>query len=418
METIKATFDMMRAMKQASGIKVSRHFDGFFSDRIVHAVTEPTLLDAMERLAKGLNVSIEYIGGANTVAFMAAARADDAAAVLAWMRQHPRIAAMVAGLKNDEDYVDALNSIKIDSIDSSDDSVVVMQPTYQVGITAELLAPLAHGADNKSGNATVFRRRQVITETGRVLELPFYAGNAIRGQIRDLLADHLLTHLGLIPRRDNPPVNIWFFHILYAGGVLEEQSKIMNAINKELGKSGSLRTDGLRRIRDMLPGLSLLGSAIGNRVIPGRVNVGDLRPACREWGNGAIPAAQLMEWSFLTRREDYEGRTDDDGHTGMIANTEVLKSGTKLIGGLDIDSHASEIERSALGLGLQLMAKRGMLGAENRRGLGKCLITLDGAPDPTLYNKWIAEHRAEIIAYLNDIGALNAPGTTDIIGAA
>ena len=414
MTTIRKTFDMIRSLKKASGIKVSRNFEGFFADRIVHAVTEPTLLDAIERLAKGLDASIEYVGGDRVAKFMEAAHAPDASAVLAWIRQHPRVAAMVAGMRNDEDYTNALSVIQITPIDAADDSVVTTQPEYAIKITARMLSPLAHGADNKAGNATLFRRRQTITETGRVLELPFYSGNAIRGQIRDLLADHLLSALGLTPRRDKPPVNIWFFHILYAGGVLEEQSKVMDAINKELGKSGSLRTDGLRRLRDMIPSLSTLGSAIGNRIIPGRVYVGDLRPCCREWGNGDMPAAQLMEWSFLTRREDYEGRTAEDNHTGMIANTEVLKAGTVLVGGLDIDGHASEIERAVIARGLQLLVQRGMLGAENRRGMGKAALTIEGAPDAAFYDAWLADNRGAIIEYLNEIGAIaNASSSSD-----
>lgn len=414
MTTIQATFDMMRALKSASGIKVGRNFEGFFADRIVHAMAEPTLLDAMERLAKGLDASIEYVGGKRIAAFMAAAHAQDASAVLSWIRQHPRVAAMVAGLRNDDEYADALAAIHVTPVDAADDSIITAQLEYDIKISAELLSPLAHGADSKAGNATLFRRRQAITETGRVLELPFYSGNAVRGQIRDLLADHLLGALGLTPRRDKPPINIWFFHTLYAGGVLEEQSKVMEAINKELGKSGSLRTDGLRRLRDMLPGLSMLGAAIGNRVIPGRIYVGDLRPRCREWGNGDIPAAQLMEWSFLTRREDYEGRANEDGHTGMIANTEVLKAGTILAGGIDIDTHANALERAALGKGLELLVRRGMLGAENRRGMGKVALTIEGAPDAAPYDAWLADNRVAILDYLTEIGALtDASCTTD-----
>lgn len=417
MTTLRASMDMIRALKSSSGIKVGRNFEGFFADRILHAVSAPTLLDAMEALAKGLNSSIEYVGGKRTAAFMQAAHSSDAEPVLNWLREHPRIAAMVAGLRNDDDYADACESIKIAPVDVADESVVSSTPSYHVTVKAELLAPLAHGSDGKAGNATLFRRRQVITESGRVLNLPYYSGNAIRGQMRDLLADHLLSNLGLTPRRDKPPLAIWFFHCLYAGGVLEEQSKIMDSINKELGKSGSLRTDGLRRLRDMLPSLSLLGTAIGNRVIPGRISVGDLRPQCKEWGNGNVPVAQLMHWEFLTRRDDYEGKGDEDAHAGMIANTECLRDGVVMVGGIDIDTHISEIERGALGIGLDLLSRRGMLGAENRRGLGKVSLQVDSGPDPEPYRQFLRDNRTDILDFLNEIGALHASGTTHLLGA-
>jgi hypothetical protein len=404
---------MMRSLKGGSQLKVKRSFDDFFADRIVQSTSEPTLLDAIERLAKTMDSSIELVGGKRTAAFMASANSAQAPAILAWLRKHPRIAAMISALRNEDDYQVAVASIILPPVSSDEHTAIATQPSFDVAITAELLAPLAHGADGKAGNATLFRRRQVITPGGQVMELPFYAGNAIRGQIRDLLADHLLRSLGLIPRKDKPPVALWFFHVIYAGGVLEEQSKIMAAISKELGKNGSLRTDGIRRIRDMLPSLSLLGSAIGNKVLPGRVYVNDLRPRCLEWGTGTITAAELMEWTFLTRREDYEGRTAEDEHTGMIANTECIKAGAVLTGGIDIDTHANDLERSSLGCGLALLKERGFLGAENRRGLGKVDLVIEGVPDQQPYLDWLENNQGEIKAYLTEIGAIHAPGATD-----
>lgn len=406
--TLLAVLNMVRAIKSATGMKVNRHFEGFFADRIVQSFAQHTLIDAIEHLCKAVNASIEYIGSKRSAAFMTAVNRPDANAVLHWIREHPRVIAMITGLKSDDDYIGAIESITI-NVGEVDEGTITAQPTYKISINAELLSPLAHGSDTKAGNAKLFRRRQAITETGRILNLPFYAGNAVRGQMRDLLADHLLSALGLVPRRDNPPINLWFFHALYAGGVLEEQSKIMDGLNKGLGKHGALRTDGLRRLRDMLPALSLLGAAMGNRIIPGRIQVGDLRPCCHEWGTGKTTAAQLMEWTFLTRRDDYEGRGDGDAHAGMIANTECLKSGARLSGGIDFDNHISELELSALGCGLALLSNRGMLGGENRRGLGKVLMRIDDAPDQQPYVDYINDNKVAIIDYLIEIGAINAP---------
>lgn len=406
--TLLYVINMIKEVKNATGMKVNRHFEGFFTDRIVQSFAQPTLIDAIEHLCKTVNVSMEYISGKQTVInFMTAVVQPDANAVLLWIREHSRIIAMIAGLKKDDDYKEAVESIVIEA-DDIDESIITAQPIYKIRIDAELLSPLAHGADTKAGNATLFRRRQAITGTGRILNLPFYAGNAVRGQMRDLLGDHLLSILGMIPKKDNPPINLWFFHALYAGGILEEQNKIMDGLNKELGKHGMLRTDGLRRLRNMLPALSLLGAAIGNRILPGRMQVGDLRPCCHEWGNGQIPAAQLMEWTFLTRRDDYEGRSESDSHAGMIANTECLKSGVRLSGGIDFDNHISELEMSALGCGLTLLSNRGMLGAENRRGLGKINIIMENAPNSKPYIDYLNNSKSKIIDYLIEIGAMNA----------
>ena len=64
------------------------------------------------------------------------------------------------------------------------------------------------------------------------------------------------------------------------------------------------------------------------------------------------------------------------------------------------------IEQSALGRGLALLADRGMLGAENRRGLGRVRIALESAPDPEPYDQWLADSSPRIREYLAQIGAL------------
>lgn len=400
---MKATIEIIRRLRDSTGMKVNRNFSEFFADRLTRALNSPTLIDAVEELAQSLNCSVEYIGGAKLAAFVKEASSEKGPAIMEWCREHPKLVAMLAGLKDDDDLDAALQAIQLPEIREDDDSVVTVQPTYDVTIQAYCLTGLAHGADAKAGNATLFRRRAVITETGRHLYLPVYAGNALRGKMRDLLADHLVRSLGLDASRAKPSLALWAFHVLYAGGVLEGGASKVDAA---LGKAGAVRTDGIRNLRNMLPMLSLLGTAIGNRVIPGRIYVGDLRPCCREWGNGERPASELFAWEFLTRRDDYEGRTEDDDTSAMIAETEVLKPGTQMTGGIDIDDHASSLDRACLGRGLQLLAEHGKLGAENRRGLGKVRIEYDGAPDPEEYDQFLADNRAAILDYLEGLGAL------------
>jgi hypothetical protein len=231
--------------------------------------------------------------------------------------------------------------------------------------------------------------------------------------MRDALADHFLQALGLTPRRDKPPCKLWFFHALYAGGALEENSVQAKAFAKNLGYSWAIRADGIHELRNMLPAASVLGTALGNRIISGRVNVCDARPRCAEWGTGETPVAGLFEWTFLTRREDHEGHADGDHH-GMIANTECLRAGVVLDAGLDISQHATPIERACIGKGLALLAERGYLGAENRRGFGRVKIALANAPDPELYEQYLINNKTAILKYLEEIGAIHASGELDL----
>jgi len=398
---MKATLDIIRRLRDTTGLKVNRSFGGFFADRLVQAMSRATLLDAVEHLAQSLDAGIEYIGGAKIAPFMAEATGPTAPAILHWMREHPSVVAMIASLRDEGDYADALAAIPLQAVEP-DDSVVTAHPVFDIQLRVDVLTGLAHGADRKAGNATLFRRRSVITATGKHMALPIYAGNAVRGQMRDLLTDHFLAALGLTTDRSKPALALWAFHAFYAGGVLEANSKL----DKELGNAGAVKADAIRDLRNNIPMLSLLGSAMGNRIISGRVQFGDLRPRCREWGTGDVRADELIEWVFLTRRDDHEGHQEDDDHAGMIATSEVLKAGTVMDGGIDVGGHATSLERACLGRGLHLLADRGLLGADNRRGIGKVRIVSDAIPDPAEYDSYLSAHKTDILAYLHRLGAL------------
>lgn len=400
---IRPTFDLLRALARSSQLKSSRGPDAVLTDRIVRAGTQPTLLAAIERLAGELEVALDYVAGDTFAAFARGAGSEEAARVLAWLRRYPRMAAMIATLRNDEDYGAALAAVELPPAGAAADAAALRAGGFDVPLQVHLISPLAHGSDIKAGNASLYRRQQVLAAGGAgVLELPYYAGNALRGQLRDLLADHFVAALGLTPSRSDPPLALWFFHALYAGGVLEEGAAAHKRIVKELGDHGAVRASGIARLRALLPALSLLGVALGNRILCGRVNVADLRPRCRQWGNGEVDAAQLMEWVYLTRREDHEAHAE---HSGMIAQTECLRAGVVLEGGIDVDSHAGALERAALGRGLALLAARGMLGAQNARGLGRCAIVVEGAPDPAPYDAYLTREAGAILDYLREVGA-------------
>jgi hypothetical protein len=400
----KTTVEFLRDVLSAAKIDGSRGRLDIFADRLVKAASEPTLAGAMESLMRSVNASADKMFPPAAAAMMRLAASPDAPRVLRWLREQAKLVTMLAATNDAALVAEALAEVQLPEAGKAG-AAAVRQP-YAVQIRATCETPLAHGADGKAGNATLFRRIDVLATNGAHMVLPYYSGNAVRGQMRDLLADHLLTSLGLPADRSKPAVALWFFYALYSGGALEEKSDATKALKKQLGDNGAIRSDGIRVFRDMLPGLSLLGCALGNRVLPGHVQFADLRPVCAEWGTGKTPVAELLTWEFLTRREDHEDHAE---HHGMIANTEVLRAGAELEGGVDMDASMPEIERSALGCGLKLLAARGMLGAENRRGFGRLRFDIQGAPDAAPYEAWLAEHKPAIIDYLDKIGAAVKP---------
>lgn len=397
---LNLTISFLKNCLIAAEMKGSRFYLDVFTDRLTKAASEATLGGAMEQLLHGINASAERLHPPLAAQMMRLAASDDGPRVLRWLREQTRLAVMLAACKDQGLVDEALAAVVLP--EAGGGGAAAARGAFQISLRATCESPLAHGADGKAGNATLFRRIQVIAGNGEILRLPYFAGNAVRGQMRDLLADHLLKSLGLPADRSKPAVSLWFFYCLYSGGALEEKSDAMKSIRKTLGDNGSIRAEGIRKFRDMLPGLSLLGCALGNRVLPGHCQFADLRPVCREWGTGTQPVAELLTWEFLTRREDHEDHAE---HHGMIANTEVLRSGAVLDGGVDMDDGMPTVERAALARGLTLLQARGKLGAENRRGFGKVSIEMTGLPDPTLYDSFLVERKSEVLDYLAQIGA-------------
>ena len=430
-EIVPELLGILRAYRQAaSGAHTSRR--GYFTDRLMQAVARESLGDALEYLHLRAGVSAEHLPATVTVA-QTRLLADEPAALigLEWLRAYTRLAGSLAMMSNDNyrlacgDGLPPAPNLAQAAIDYS-----LPIPQYQVAATAKLLSPLAHGDDHKTGNATLFRRRSVIYPGGGVVQVPFYAGNALRGQLRDLLAADFLTRLGFTTRTHE--LAKWFFSALYSGGVLQESGaetqKIMTQLNP---------TEGHRRVRTMLPHLSLLGMSVGNQVLSGRFDMGDLRPECREWGYDAPPAQRMLDWEYLTRRDDREVKDDD--HEGMIAITEVLQAGVVLRGGLDVHPHATALERSVLAHGLELLEGAGRLGAQNRSGLGKvalrwgtgteggweryggegCYVPVPeqmqdeqiwAEVDGTGYRRWLDENRDDVSGWLHEVGAVTTLG--------
>jgi hypothetical protein len=387
------------ALKINAKVTGKRNFSDFFADKIVQAGTEGTLLKFIEKLTKLIDADMGKIYGDSGIDFLIVQK-KSGAKYLSWIRQFPKLVSMIVCLPKWSDIEMAVNEIEVEDIQEQTGHALP-QGTFEIPIAFTTLSPLSHGSDQKAGNATLFRRMDIMSSTGCKMTLPFYAGNATRGEIRDLLSDHLLLTLGLSKQK----IAKWFFCVIYSGGTLSEDAESTKALSEILGRNGALKGEGFRKFRDLLPGLSVLGSAMGNRIIPGRLNFSDYRPECREWGSGEKSVGELFDWLYLTRREDDEDHNADE-NSSMIANTEVIKPGIKFHGGIDMSGHISDLEKSALGMGLKLLRDSGYIGADNRRGFGKINLEIENLPDYNLYQTFLIDNKDKIIGFLNVINAL------------
>ena len=415
--TFQATMHMMRAISKSATIKISRNWSDYLSDVIVKSTGRASLLSVIETMSEMVQAEIEYVGDAVKTDFFHVLNADDAPAVILWLRKNADIAAMMLTLKEATDFEDALQQIEI--VGQADLGVSLRRATPEIPMTLLCLSELSHGGDKKAGNSTLFRRVEILSSTQQVLTLPQVSANSFRGIMRRELAVDWCQRLGVSPSRSLTPFSDWFYHAMFSGGALAEGSAAGKALAKEMGSSGTMRVKGIHKFRDMCVPLSVMGVSVGNRILCRHgFDAAPAIPRCREWGTGSMSEANLFTWTFITRRDDAELRpvTDDakvEKSQAMIANTECLMAGTILDGGISLQQGQTDIERSCVGKALQLLQQRGKIGANNRYWQGRVEINFEnGMPDPTPYEEYMTAMKGDILNYLEEIGALRGGVTS------
>lgn len=154
------------------------------------------------------------------------------------------------------------------------------------------------------GVAALLRREKVLTPAGDIEEIPVLSGNGMRGPLRDLGMLHMCRALGYGVNEQTGEVNglsLAAHHFLFSGGALTGDT------------ARGLNVATARRMRDLIPLVSVLGGAMGNQIMPGKVEIGKLVPICAETGRIVpprfMPDRPLSIWE-LTQMEDYTRRDD------------------------------------------------------------------------------------------------------------
>lgn len=275
-----------------------------------------------------------------------------------------------------------------------------------------VMSPVVSGADEHTGNHTDIRRLTFSVD-GAPVDIPVISGNSIRGQLRRLVMADMLERVGKIPTgldlaeiekmasQSKGFARLW--HSLCSGGMLEQVAE---------KDSGYVNLAMKRSIRTALPPVSVLGTAVGNQMIQGKIDVAIARPCCIELRDG-IPEKfqhfcgqsyrELEGTSFGTRKDDlHEEREEGDAATQMLYTYDYIAPGTKLFHKITL-VNCNDIERAVVGRMIRLWTARPRIGGKAGTGHGEVSIDYDSVPDDAPWLAWMDANRTKILDMLAEL---------------
>ena len=262
--------------------------------------------------------------------------------------------------------------------------------------TYEAKAPISHGSDEDFGMEQRLRTLEMAVRTEDGVEheeIPVISGNGLRGYLRDLLAEDFFKTIDV-------EVHDILSNAFYSGGTLERGS----------GKP-KIRRKLINNVRENLPMISLLGTALGSQMIKGKLDMGMLIPIAEETENftGIESNKSVFEFvdeTFYTRKDDREGeidRDEDEQAQQMKYNVQVLTPGTRFYHWMTVEE-ATDIELACLGRAFELFNKRPFIGGMKRVGHGKVEYNYDeGLPDSEPYKEFLENNKEDIKEFIEDL---------------
>lgn len=287
-----------------------------------------------------------------------------------------------------------------------------MSSVHIVQILMQLVSPAHTGSDLKTGSETLFRKLKFIVGN-RIEELPYISGNEVRGQLRRMIMRDFIKMVGYEIR------SLRLYHALFSGGVLEEvEEQSVPMLDIELR----------RKIRKYIVPASLLGLAIGNQVVEGKLKVMHVLPVCRELSeylpewvvrgyehHATRSCYEYLDWTFHTRHAEERRTSAEEQAVQMIYRFEVLTAGALLYTELVCDD-CNDVEISCLSRMIKLWQLRPYVGGKSATGYGKVkfvnirtrALTADGeegefALDDSKYREFVMKNKDYIVKVLQEL---------------
>lgn len=265
------------------------------------------------------------------------------------------------------------------------------------------LSPIHHGGSEDYGTTKLILTLPTVvinplTGKEEIDNIPAIHGNAIRGYLRRLIMDDYLTLLDY--ELDSKKV----YHFLFTGGILE-------ALDPK--DKGAINLTRKKEIRELIPPISLVGSALGNQMIQGKLKVGMGDIVCAEtkhyitdYADYDFSAYNLKGSDFGTRLDDLkEGKTDDDEQAHQMKyEFETLIRGTKFTHEFILED-CNTVEKACFSRMVSLWNERPYLGGKSGTGYGKVKLDYPGIDEltDTAYLGYIHECKEEMCNLLDEL---------------
>lgn len=281
--------------------------------------------------------------------------------------------------------------------------------------TLTALSSVAHDGERR-GTVSLLRREKITTPEGRRVWVPLVSGNGLRGALRRVAADLFVEALELEGKLSLPAAQL----LRGGGGALTKSSK------------APLTGEPLRRLRQLVPPVAVLGGTVSARTISGALQVGKVQPHLAETAHltGAIggptvfeatglesytragDSGELVDWVRVPLTGDGSvdaaalARTSATGDGGpMLYRVETFPAGTKFSTWLRLE-RAEDLAHAFVVDVVEAFARSGRLGG--RRGIGHGVIEADwrvvsspAAPPAVDWRDVLRARRDEVLAVLD-----------------
>lgn len=264
----------------------------------------------------------------------------------------------------------------------------------KINIKFELQSPLSHFGDERLGTMQVARTNKFKVDD-EFIDIPVYSGNAFRGLFRRIAMRDFLERLDLAEEG----ISEKLYYALFTGGSLVGGSRY-----EEVG-------DNLELQRMCVP-LALLGSALGDKIVQGKMKSSIFIPACKETVDytgidSEISFYDMLEDIFYTRKDDLKSvsvnvvrdEKKKENPTQMKYDAQCLSAGTVLVGDVVLE-HANEIEESFFNAVMKQLEQVPYIGGKSSAGHGKVKIEYTELQDENIYYNYLEENKEQIREYM------------------